>query len=110
MLGPPPEKHLLFEKPSNSSYLKKRPNGHMGQDSNGWEVIRYTPWKINRGPKNHPNVYVYTKKGGKPSSKPPFLGAMLIFQGVETAEGESYVRTPTKKKQLLFEKSSNSSI
>ena len=77
----------------------------MGQDTNGWEVIRYTPWKINRDLKIT-QVSLYKEKG-KPSSKPPFLGAMLIFQGVETPEAESYVGTPTRKTSSIWKKRPN---
>ena len=59
----------------------------MGQDSNGWN----TPWKIT-GDLKITQVYICIyKEKGKPSSKPPFLGATLSFYCVETPEAESYL-------------------
>ena len=46
-------------------------------------------------------ICIYREKG-KPSSKPPFLGAMSIFQGVQTAEAESYIGTPTRKTSSIW--------
>ena len=81
----------------------------MGQDSNGWEVIRYTPWKINRGPQNHPNVYVYTKKGGNQLPNLHFW-VRCPFSRVFKLQKLKAMLGPPPEKHLLFEKSSNSSI
>ena len=97
---PEAESYVRTPTKKNNFYLKNprillfEKNGQMAtwvRIAMDGKVIRYTPWKVNRGPKNHPNVYVYTKKGEKPSSKPPCLGATLSFQGVETPEAESYL-------------------
>ena len=109
MLGRTSKKHLLFGKPSNSSIWKNRPNGHMDEDSNGWKVIRYTPWKINRGPKNHPNVYVYTKKRENHLPNLHFW-VRCPFSRVFKLQKLKAILGPPPEKHLLFEKSSNSSI
>ena len=63
----------------------------MGQDSDGWKVIRYTPWKINRGPKNHPSVYMYIQRKGKTIFQTSIFGRHVKFPGCRTPEAESYL-------------------